>query len=473
MNSPQLAPVNNSSLCREMDFSFKLSDTAKRNLSKFRKTYGLIKTLHLIDQIREIKFDRLSEENDRFDNKLTVTRKNEIDYYLYNLDNCRIVLTLDKAEKTALVLGLNRLPGRAEGIIQNWPPWPPFNKQTRESHFSSVKIERYRGISGLTLDQLGRVNLIVGINNAGKTSLLEAIELLAGRNDERVLLRAICRRSRIIGAEAIHWPRLVKQLPRSVSISGRFDQILNNQVSVEWEVRNEPGSDIEDQMSFLAHLPITSTYGGQAQTTNMVFFLDRSHQIRSSERYCLCRSAFTSPFSASCPETLTRCHKASLEAGTKPQIINFIRKHIDPGLRNIELADQDEFRVIHDDFNKAPDLATFGEGVRRVFEIGLLCAGVRGGVLLIDEFENAIHTELLTVFTRLLQDLAVELNVQIFLTTHSKEAIDAFILNGRQPDDIAGYAIGRTEAGVKARRYDGPTLQRLHEAVDFDLRGVR
>ena len=111
--------------------------------------------------------------------------------------------------------------------------------------------------------------------------------------------------------------------------------------------------------------------------------------------------------------------------------------------------------------------------MRRVFEIGLLCAGVRGGVLLVDEFENAIHTELLTEFTRLVQDLASELNVQVFLSTHSKEAIDAFVLNGYRTDDVVGYAISRAGAGVTARRYDGSRLRSLHDAVDFDLRGMR
>ncbi len=90
-----------------------------------------------------------------------------------------------------------------------------------------------------------------------------------------------------------------------------------------------------------------------------------------------------------------------------------------------------------------------------------------------DEFENAIHTELLMEFTRLVQALAVELNVQVFLSTHSKEAIDAFVLNGYRTDDIVGYAISRTGDGVTARRYDGSRLQSLHEAVDFDLRGMR
>ena len=147
---------------------------------------------------------------------------------------------------------------------------------------------------------------------------------------------------------------------------------------------------------------------------------------------------------------------------------------MDPGVQNIELADQfNRFLVSHDGFATAPDLGTFGDGMRRVFEIGLLCAGVRGGVLLIDEFENAIHTELLIEFTRLVQDLAVELNVQVFLSTHSKEAIDAFVLHEHNAVDVVGYAINRTANSISARRYDGSRLKELHEAVDFDLRGVR
>ena len=57
-------------------------------------------------------------------------------------------------------------------------PWQPFNEIT-QSQFSSIRVERYRGIDGLVLDAPGRINLIVGVNNAGKTSLLEAIHLLA------------------------------------------------------------------------------------------------------------------------------------------------------------------------------------------------------------------------------------------------------------------------------------------------------
>ena len=376
---------------------------------------------------------------------------------------------------------VERFIGRLQGMVlarKRQPPgagqrlpWQPFNEITR-SRFSSIRIESYRGIDGLNLEAPGRINLIVGVNNAGKTSLLEAIYLLAHQNDERALLDAIRWRGRVEGDPEPLW--LVEQLPHKIRIAGRFDQVPDNMTSVEFEVGTEPEPDLDDQTSFLSKLVIESSYGGRVQNTGVVFFDDRPRRTRFEGQHWLCRSAFTSPFSANRPETLARCNKESLEAGTKQQIIEFIRKRIDSGLRNIELADRfNRFLVSHNDFDRAPDLAAFGEGVRRVFEIGLLCAGVRGGVLLVDEFENAIHTELLMEFTRLVQDLAVDLNVQIFLSTHSKEAIDAFVLNGHRTDDIVGYAINRAGDEVKARRYDGEKLHRLHDAVDFDLRGVR
>ena len=379
---------------------------------------------------------------------------------------------LDKVEQLVgrlqgLMLARKRQPPDAGHRL----PWQPFNEIT-QSRFSCINVERYRGVSDLTLDAPGRVNLIVGVNNAGKTSLLEAIYLLAHQNDERALLDAIRWRGRVESDPPSLW--LVEQLPHLASISGYFDQIQDNRTRVEFEVATEPESDVEDQTSFLSKLAIESRYGQRVQNTDVVFFDDRPRRTRFEGQHWLCRSAFTSPFWANRPETLARCNKESLEAGTKQKLIDFIRKHVDPGLRNIELADRfNRFLVTHDDFAKSPDLAAFGEGVRRVFEVGLLFADVRGGVLLVDEFENAIHSSLLVLFARLVQDLAVELNVQVFLSTHSKEAIDAFVLNGHLTEDVVGYAINRTDDETKARRYDGNRLRKLHDAVDFDLRGVR
>lgn len=350
-------------------------------------------------------------------------------------------------------------------------PWQPFNEIT-QTQFSRIQVKGYRGIDGLVLDEPGRINLIVGMNNAGKTSLLEAIYLLAHQNDERALLDTIRWRARVVDEPSPIW--FDKQLPRTAEISGSFDQVPNNSASVDFTHETEPEPDVDDLTSYISKLAIESIYEQHVQSTEIVFFGDRPRRTQFDGQHWLCRSAFTSPFSANRQDTLERCHSESLEAGTKQQVIDFIRKRVDPGVRNIELADRDNrFVVTHDDFDRAPDLSTFGDGLRRIFEIGLLCAGVRGGVLLVDEFENAIHTGLLTDFTRLLQELARELNVQLFLSTHSKEAIDAFVLNEYEIDDVVAYAVNRSDVGATARRFDGNRLKSLHEAVDFDLRGIR
>ena len=366
-----------------------------------------------------------------------------------------------------LALAHKRRPFMSGGRL----PWEPFNEFT-QSQFSDVHVQRYRGLDGLALDDLKRINLIAGVNNAGKTSLLEAIYLLIRQNDEAALLDVIRWRGRLEGEPDPLW--LVEQIPPAIRIAGRFDEVNGNSASLDVQRVNEPGDDIEDQTTFLAKLAVESSYADHAQSTDVALFSDRPRRTSFQGRHWLCRSALASPFWVNRADALSESNKAALEAGTKAKVIDFIKEHLDARTTNIELADEfNRFLVSHQDFDRAPDLSSFGDGMRRIFEVGLLFAGVRGGVLLIDEFENAIHTGLLVPFTRMVQELAVELNVQVFLTTHSKETLDAFIGNGYNIEDIAGYAIGRDDGSAGVQRFDGNKLLRLHKALDFDLRGIR
>jgi AAA15 family ATPase/GTPase len=102
---------------------------------------------------------------------------------------------------------------------------------------------------------------------------------------------------------------------------------------------------------------------------------------------------------------------------------------------------------------------------------GLLFAGARGGVVLIDEFENALHTGLLLEFTKFVHELATQFECQVFLTTHSKETVDAFLLNGYRIDDVVAYLLKREDNATKSViRFSGPDLKRAVEVGDVDLR---
>jgi len=83
----------------------------------------------------------------------------------------------------------------------------------------------------------------------------------------------------------------------------------------------------------------------------------------------------------------------------------------------IYLARQDE--------NLMP-LSVFGESLNRVADLFLKLVNDRGGILLIDEIENAIHHIHQSKLWEMLFELATEFNVQIFATTHSLEMLKAF-----------------------------------------------
>lgn len=349
----------------------------------------------------------------------------------------------------------------------------PFNLH-RQSHFSELTITRFRRFRNLQVSGLKRVNLFAGPNNSGKTTLLEAVHLLTSQNDIDELLRVICRRGKVIDDPPALW--IAEQIEPEVRIAGRFDSLSDNMAQVT--IRNEPnGDELDDKTFYVTSLEVEAKYGQHEQSAVTHLFQQRERITRLQSVAVLCPVVFSSPFVQHDTEFLVDLFNRSVEAGTKDEVVQFIRERLDAGFHNVDAAPGHgssqftRFRVTHGNFELAPDLTQFGEGAQRIFHIGLLFAYARGGIVLIDEFENAIHYSLLKPFTRLVQELAVKFDVQVFLTSHSKECIDAFVQNDFQLDDVSVYAI-RTENGRPvAHHYEGSRLERLLAIADVDLRG--
>jgi AAA15 family ATPase/GTPase len=58
------------------------------------------------------------------------------------------------------------------------------------SNLQSITIHQFRGLRDLELKDLGRINLLVGINNSGKTSVLEALSIYCHPLDIRGCLKS-------------------------------------------------------------------------------------------------------------------------------------------------------------------------------------------------------------------------------------------------------------------------------------------
>lgn len=71
-------------------------------------------------------------------------------------------------------------------------------------------------------------------------------------------------------------------------------------------------------------------------------------------------------------------------------------------------------------------LRSLGDGVNKIFGVLLALVNTKGGILLVDEFENGLHYSVQQDVWRVVFDLAAELDVQVFAATHSADCIKAF-----------------------------------------------
>jgi len=77
-------------------------------------------------------------------------------------------------------------------------------------------------------------------------------------------------------------------------------------------------------------------------------------------------------------------------------------------------------------FPRPVPLRSFGDGLNRLFGIILSLVNAKDGILLIDEFENGMHYSVQLDAWRAVFRLAERLNIQVFATSHSRDAIEAF-----------------------------------------------
>ncbi|MBF0463954.1 MAG: AAA family ATPase [Nitrospirae bacterium] len=331
------------------------------------------------------------------------------------------------------------------------------------SHFSEVNITEFRCLKNIELKNLSTINIFAGINNSGKTSVLEAIKLLSSLNNKLEFIDLIRLRAKSFGIKATKTEWFTEQIP-TAHISGIFSD-----VPVSLSLTKEDCT-VDDETYYVTSALFDIKACDQF-SSKIHFFKNDSQMI--GETKSLRPSLFSSPFTDDLnPKLLMDCHRESLKAGSKKMVIDFIKKHIDNAIQNIELNDIDRFTVVHDTMVPNPDLTVFGEGLQRIFKMGMLFAAAKNGVVLIDEFENAIHASLLPKVVLLVYKLAVEFNVQIFLTSHSKECIDAFAMCEDLPkDDLSAYSLVKKDNEITCVYFSGQRLARLIDVMDLDLRG--
>ena len=169
---------------------------------------------------------------------------------------------------------------------------------------------------------------------------------------------------------------------------------------------------------------------------------------------------------------LVDIHGKVVEMGRFKILLDFLKDSFDEAIESIELTNIGGMMrfLVKSNYNDIPlELTKYGEGLQRIFEISLYMLYCSDGCLFIDELDSAIHKNLLGKFVDFINRLSQEFNVQVFITTHSKECVDTLsaII---QPENLSAYRMSSHGTDYKIDYCDGKELKSLIDNFEFDIR---
>ena len=370
---------------------------------------------------------------------------------------------------------------------------------------SSLDIKNYRNLKELTINSLGRVNLITGKNNIGKSTLLEAVAVYATRGDLNLINQLLEERgentktinetsnnltqTNIKIFSSLFSNRVVGfDVAGAISIGGientQFGKKLSSKNSVslrfvkygEEESKDEQGDTIRRRKYIKDDSETTGNY-------KIGFEIKARHfsYLFSLEDDRLYRRFFMNHGNNNVQIVKTRNIDRdtnsslfdSIALTDKEQSVIAALRIIEPLTERIAFVEETPRKrnavIKLSGSQSILPLQSMGDGINRILTIILALVNSDNGYLLIDEFENGLHYTVQEKLWKILFQLSKELNIQVFATTHSEDCIRGFqgALNN-QENLSAGKLIrlDHDNGGIKQVEFDAKELK---IATDQDI----
>ncbi len=365
---------------------------------------------------------------------------------------------------------------------------------------NSLNIAEFRGIRDLKAQNLNHINIISGDNNSGKTSILEAVNLLKNPLSVYDLLTD----PKFMRERAVIFP---------FSLSTWFDCFLNMlsgdelgfkvgastaEGDIDLELSGKTETVIIDKNSPLYNMSGVYTRSAKSEQIETIMF--------SGVYKCTINSDFKSfpiEITPYMPATnLPRNNKKFLNitylspsrhlqgnnfsnivrSGSYKDLCVFLLQMFD--------SDIEDLLYIKNDFTNRPveavrhkklgvmPLSTYGDGIKKVISLANGVASAKDGILMIDEIETSIHSRYYNDVFSFLLKACLQYNIQLFITTHSKEAIDALLYTQNytgenaadDPISVITFRQDKEHSKTLSRTLSGSETLKNREKFDFEVR---
>ncbi len=338
---------------------------------------------------------------------------------------------------------------------------------------------------------LGRINLCVGTNNCGKTSILEAVSILAARGRPEALWQALSRRGERWFDDSAPRARVEvdichlfhgHEIEPNDSFTIRSQNDNQSQVLTATVVEQDVDAiDPQDRASRQTSLfdPTDTEMAPPGRLALDLQWADAGQQgprlpklpisrrgglgSEALERAGRRREDDGPPARFISTEALTRdevvaLFEAIVLTPEEDMVIDAL-KSIEPSIERIAPLGSDRRRGLFPidrggivvklaDSRQRIPIGSMGDGIWRMLGIALSLARARGGILLVDEIDTGLHYTVMATMWRLVRETADRLNVQVFATTHSRDCVESLAAISRSDVTLENeVSIQRIERG--------------------------
>lgn len=359
---------------------------------------------------------------------------------------------------------------------------------------NNLYVECYRGINQLELNDFNHVNILVGDNNAGKTSVMEMICAL-GYPLSLNVWNEIAKKKNNASRGAMFYSAYSNIFPidrdKTVKFIGNFTD--KGEVSICMTAETYKTAISESELNRLngflktGKQTVEEVYVDtdvleiklQSDSDELEFeiydFQRKPPRIPTSERGKVrvnTKVEFIEPRDG-LENDFSYMKQVILDSKYYEQLIEIL-KEFDPaitGIITMEEMGEVVYYVRTDEHTSAVPISVYGDGLKKALIVFAALASNRDGIVLIDEVETSIHTSAMTKVFSTLITWARKLNIQLFVSTHSKEALNELLTcENEYRDGINVYTLYRNEQKNYVRKLSCQKALDLQNKMGMELR---